>query len=597
MATEKVKTTLEIAVESKQLSSFQSLLKRVFDVEPIARYRREQEKITAELIKQQRASTGHGAPAGGGGGGGTGGAGAGTHRRPPGLSHGGGHGGGAHGGPGWGKLGLAAGVGFVAGHTVGKAPEAAEHITKGEGATMALLRSIPLVGAALSGALEAAEGFADKAIAANQASAGAYGQTGMGSVGEMGMTRFGVSRQELPGMLSSLAQTSGLRGKSLAGIAPEALKLEKLTGISGGAMLGAAGTGISGELGKTESKRLTMETVSTGIEAGIRKARLGTFVQQMASNLEGMRSRGIMVAPGSLTTIVDLVAGTGRKGLQAEAGVHAGTTIQSAVQGAGDRNDFFGALSLQTAMKNGGPGGKKLSPFEAQLALEENPETFAPLILQRIGKMGGSAAAKAMMLRQAMPQLSVRQAYSLAQGTEHGEFGAGKAPIGTEAGEAYLKDQEKGFGGGLAAKQAAMANSQIETGEKTAPDILAMREHEEEMAKMAAPFAAKAGAYTSEKIEHVVTSKDPVHAMIHEGGAMLREAMEAVAPTVEGAKKKVVGAAEDYLGKGEGGLGVDQAHLAKFSDAMKVVTAGLLKLGELLGKIPGMHWAAEHLMD
>jgi hypothetical protein len=320
MATEKHKTVLEIAVEDRLLRRFGDTLKRVFSTEPIERHRRAQESLGKQLEKNKRTAdtaarggaqrdprTGQ-FVAGSGGGSGPGGT---AGRAPPPPRGGGGGGGGQRQPLGFGGTALATGVGFMGGQMIGRGGAGMAAMARGQGATAGALGAIPVAGGFLSAAYQGAEALAGQSIAQGQAQAMTAGQTGMGNVGAMGMAKYGINRQQLPGKLAALAQQSGLRGEDLEAMAPEALRTEALTGISGGAMIGAAGA-AGGDVSPEQAHTMTMDAISAGMDAGFRDAKLGQFIQSIASDIEQMRSRGIMIDAGALPSMQEGASGRGR---------------------------------------------------------------------------------------------------------------------------------------------------------------------------------------------------------------------------------------------------------------------------------------------
>jgi len=184
-----------------------------------------------------------------------------------------------------------------------------------------------------------------------------------------------------------------------------------------------------------------------------------------------------------------------------------------------------------------------MSAFQAQMALEENPEQFMPQILERIGGMGGSTDAKAMALKKFMPNLSMRQAFEMAQGAEQGDLGTkngGGEALGdvqrwakeqgfsfegdkAAQGAAYVAQQEQATQGafGLAGASAGLQNKQIAGGEKAAGGIMRMRGREIGMATQGAEIGTQVADFTSgiiAKYGDALASKDPIGAIFSQLG-------------------------------------------------------------------------------
>lgn len=509
MGDEKIKTALEISVDDRLLRRFSSALKTTFDTAPIEKHKRAQQEVTRELERQrdileqrdsaaekgvQAIRSGSVSTAGrsrdrggrftassrrrdeGGDGGGR------DRQREP-----------------MGFFGTAAatGAGFVAGQAVSGASRGMAGIAGGYGATAGALGAIPLVGPALAAAWGAAEQLADAAISFGQATAGAAGITGLGKFpAQRGLTELGIGRSELPGRMTALGQQSGLRGGELQRLGPGAMTLEALTGIRAGGMASALGTaGGSGSAERTFE--MVNKAITSGMDAGFREGRLGQFVQDIATNIEQMRNRGMRIDPEGMPALVRLLGTRGMESLRAEAGMAAAQGMRAQVSSAGDRGDFYGALALEAVMGDINPETKKrYTPYEASLALEENPEKFIPKILDMIGSMGGDEQGKAMALRQFMPNLSKRQALELARTAQQGGMAAGfdaQSDVPDKAVD-FVKEQRRATEDAFktAAAAAGLEDRRIGEGGKVVGDVLRVRGKETSMAGRAAPIGAGA---------------------------------------------------------------------------------------------------------
>ncbi|MCZ6868116.1 MAG: hypothetical protein O7G84_01270 [Gammaproteobacteria bacterium] len=380
------------------------------------------------------------------------------------------------------------------------------------------LGAIPFVGPALQAAVQAAESLTDIAIGQAQAQASTAGVTGaLGTAGGMRMAGLGLNRTQVTGRMAALAQASGMRGKNLAALGPEALRMQELTGINAGGMAGALGTAGGGQ-NPRQAMKLTEEAIAAGLNAGIREGKLPQFIAAIAANIESMRKQGIQVDPRGLPSLVRQLSKAGPS-LQGAAAVTAAKGGVAAIKGAGKGGGFMDALALQVAMGTTDPEtGKKLTAFQAELALEANPEKFIPLMMDRIGQMGGTDEGKAKLI-QRWQGGSLAQAFDIARGATAGKFAGGPGAASAGAGAAFVNQEEAAQAGGrgLAGQVAAQQNRKIAAGKKISGQMMKVREQEIGMGIGGAKVGAAAAGLVSGAVgrySDALTSNDPIGAVM-----------------------------------------------------------------------------------
>ena len=445
----------------------------------------------------------------------------------------------ARGGGGAARMAVATGIGAYAGTRAGQRSGGGYARLQGgvnragaaaipqEGFIAQALGGIPFVGGFLSGAINAAQGFAGHASAYGAARARAYGQTGLRglTVGRRQATRMGYDVTAATPLLGQFAGAAGLRGQQLTD--PMANAMFRMQGLMGlgpaqtGGFLGAAraGTGRaygiqargpSGILrggalqgGGGDPAQLMQEAVASGMMIGVRDAKLGDFLQQIASFTERERTPGIALSSRGVLTMVRMIGSLGGA-FRGRAGQRAVTGMMGALRGAGDRSSTFSMLAMQAAGFTGRPGG--VSALEAEQRLEESPEMVLPNILRIINRTmgGGTQDARARAIRGLFQEgghrLSVRQARQLSgMGPQdlQRRLAAARGAGGQNAQEllqGVLDDRmAQGAEGrramGTAAQDAALQNQRVSVGQTVLPMVRGLQRVELQMAGSAARMA------------------------------------------------------------------------------------------------------------
>lgn len=242
--------------------------------------------------------------------------------------------------------------------------------------TTSLMKAVPGVGEAAAEIVEGARQYYQMQVAYAGQRAGAFGKTGLG-VGSMDSAsralgeRFGVMPEEVPGLLSSISQQTGLTGRDLQGAAPTALGLGRIAGVDqAGSVVGAAGS-VGGQMNAARATSLMKDTLSAAIVSGFQESRFDQYFQSLATFTEQMRNQGMMMDPESINA---LIRGFGASNAETLRGMGAIGFAQNALGGIqkGMRGRGIAAAILMKA--TGVTEGRNF--FEAQEDLENNPAQY-----------------------------------------------------------------------------------------------------------------------------------------------------------------------------------------------------------------------------
>jgi hypothetical protein len=308
------------------------------------------------------------------------------------------------------------------------------------------------------------------------------------------MQRLGIARPEFVQQMGPLAQQLGMRGEGVPETVANLLGIQRITGIQGGQMAGLVGAaGVAGRAAtQPEASAMIVEAMASGLETGIRKQKLGEYMSEITSHVQSLRRQGILIEPRSIGAFVAGVSKYGTR-FKGEAGVQAAGNILAALRGAGERNDFGAMLVMQTAMEQG------RDPYEAMEALEdpEQMREILPAIVERIQRMSGGQAGKALALSQVMQgRLSKAQAREMISGqVSVAAFADVEATKAIE----YIKEQERvtESSRGVARQEAALRNKQLGVGAGVYGPVKRVEEAELGLAAEIAPPAAAAGEFVA----------------------------------------------------------------------------------------------------
>lgn len=266
-------------------------------------------------------------------------------------------------------------IGHQLGHWMRELPDRLMGSVRGE-LTTSLMKAVPGVGGPAAEVVEGARQYYQMQVAYAGARSDAFGKTGLG-VGSMDRAsralgeRFGIMPEEVPGLLSGIAQQTGLTGSALGGVAPTALGLHRLAGVEqAGSVVGAAGA-VGGQVSAQRGQALMKDTLTTAIVAGFQEARFDQYFQSLAAFTEQMRNQGFMMDPESINA---LVRGFGASNAETLRGMGAMGFAQNALTGLqkGMRGRGIAAAILMKA--TGVTEGRNF--FEAQEDLENNPSKY-----------------------------------------------------------------------------------------------------------------------------------------------------------------------------------------------------------------------------
>lgn len=492
MPDDRYKTTLEIGVDDKEVRRLGETIHRALETEPITRFRRSIEELTAQIVRMnaesQRAAgippSGPGAP------------------RPSGMppipqppQRGPQGPVGAPGGqgqpPGFFRQAAATGAGVMGAQMFQRMGGVAPAMARGQGAVGAAMGAIPIIGPILQAAFGSAQQFAGQYGAFGQQLAPMGGMAGIGGISKAATGKaagLGIAKPQLAQQIGPLAQRMGMRGKGTAETVAQLLGIERVTGIQSGQMaglVGAGGIGAGQGARPKEAIDTIADVISAGLEAGIRKQKLGEFMGEIASNVTALRRQGISVDAKSMA---GFVAGVSKYGasFKGAAGTQAAGNMLSAIRGAGERNDFGAMLVMQTAMEQG------RDPYEAMEALEDpkQAQKILPAMIEKVRRMGGSTEAKALALRQAMQgkltYVQARQAIETEAGGKFEDVDRGRA-------NEFIKEQRQVTqkSRGVVMQEAALTNQRLAIGAEVFAPVKKVEAAELEVAKIVAPEGAK----------------------------------------------------------------------------------------------------------
>ena len=512
MTEQRHKTVLEIAVDDRGVRQLGNSIKATLSTEPVERFNRAIADLLRRLQQVQSAGGAAGAPGGP--------AGRAPGRPPPPPPPRGPAPGGGAGEPAWaGKLlsaiekmpgrtgvgaGVGAGAGVMAGNWLSRAGGMGAATMGGEGVTEHFLGGIPIVGQMMGAAVGAARRYAQEFVGYRQALGATVGATGFdprGGANAGSLGRFGIMPGELPGRFAEIGRTSRMRGAGLEEFGTRAIATERTTCIGAGTighLAGAAGIGAN-ETTPARASSLLENAIKTGMAAGFRIADLGDVLEDIASNTEELRSKGIMVTSESLMSIRAMLGATGRAGLQGAPGSAAAKSMEDVLRGAPERSDFGAALAMRLAMK----GGR--SPFAAMEALEQNASQLIPEFVKAITEMGGTEEGQAFSLRQAMQgRLGYHQARQLVQAGAAGELTpalAAQVAAGRASEYNAAVDAGKAGTGGAAATEAGLAEKRLAYGGTAVGDIQALQVQELELAKLGVKIGTNIADISAKGIE------------------------------------------------------------------------------------------------
>lgn len=364
---------------------------------------------------------------------------------------------------------------------------AAQNAPVREGFLSGMLSGIPYIGPVFGGAASAAQGYYADYVAQQRARASAFGVTGVGRPSQAlrrAGQRYGLGPTELPASMQEFASASGVTGgAALEDRLPFAMRLQHMAGVGMGASgsMMEASSMLGGRNAMREQQR-TEEMLATGLEMGIREARLGEFLQQMAGALNNMHSQGVMIAPESLAGMARGLSGVGRS-FRGAAGTQAALGLTQMTQRLGERESMLDMLAVQDA--GYGQGGQGY--WQSLMRLEENPNEILSSILRRVRGWGGDSeadrGARAATIynsfRQAGGSLSRRQAYELA-GMSQEQLAAFSGPTGADGLATFLEERDEA-GQGVHAAPEAEARYQYQRaglGGRISGDVQRMRRTE-----------------------------------------------------------------------------------------------------------------------
>jgi len=408
-----------------------------------------------------------------------------------------------------------------------------------EGFVGQMLAGVPWIGPIFGGAASAAGGYYSSGVARSRARAGAFGATGLSAsdIGSFG-NPYGLGPTELPQVLAQYAQAAGARGRDEIGMGfGTAADLSNLLGIDYGATGGfqrAMGmTALGGRPGGRDRAGeifAVQDTLASALAAGVEQSQLGQVLENLSSTFEDLQTRGMLIDPSSLNS---LVRGFGALGAEAGfggmAGVRAATGMTESLRGVGQRENLFEMLALQE-----GGYGRGLTYMQARERLEEHPEQVLPLLLRRLRGMGGAQDEEGRMqmlmtgFSSLGTNLSTRQARGLANLSEE-QIARFTQPGGDREFAEYLASQRTQVGGGFGVSEIEAAHEEHRAGigDTIGDDYRRIRSTEMEVVQQLLPPVV-------DLMRQITDVGRSLYDAFHEGGpgGLLRHLASVAAPSV-----------------------------------------------------------------
>lgn len=377
----------------------------------------------------------------------------------------------------------------------------------------------PAIGQLLSAAAQQSVALYQEYAQQQMAQAGVFGRTGLTGGYVSAGAAYGLQPGQMPGLVASFAGTSGLQGDALQAALPQQLALSQLLGVErAGSIVGAAQSAGGAVNNPSE---LMLQAVSEGLAAGIRETRLDQYLQNVSGWVEGVRSQGIDMSPESA---LRMVAGMHSAGLQGEAAVTQARSLSDALASAGSGSGIGHAMAMRAA----GLGSGR-SYFQARLAVERrDPEVMQNLIEQARG-MGGDEESNAMYLQRIVREIGGTLTGENALGMIRNGFDANLFP-GTSQADAALADRHTAAGGvfGAGQQMARIASQRHAVGEQVSSTAVDLLNRDIQMLSRVLPMVVPVLDKFNEVIGDIIDRFARVNAARESGGdrAAMRVAAE-----------------------------------------------------------------------
>lgn len=281
--------------------------------------------------------------------------------------------------------------------------------------TGGLMGALPLVGPAASGALAGVQGFYQDYTQAQGALAKQFGQSGITNPNPDDFTQWGMGPQEAAGAVGQMAQRSGRSGESLREIIRPQLQLQNLLGVQNGANIVGAQESRGGQAGNAQ--RLMMDAVSTGLEAGIRTAKLDQYLGNISSWVEQVRTQGIDFSADSALALSRGFSVMG-KSFTGEAGLKRAQGVADALSRAADQSGIGTGLAFEAARRVAGSNASIEDLIDLQ---EKRDERFVQTFLGLARNvMGGDILGIRGLLKSAGVDMTIEQLRDVKNGSLEG---------------------------------------------------------------------------------------------------------------------------------------------------------------------------------
>ena len=403
MADNRIKTTIELKVDDRDVRNLNKTVSRAFDEKSVKDFERAVERSSRAMAVLATASTraakanytamgvGIGRGGGGGSGGGPGGVGGGggdTRELIASIreltaamrANGPGGGGKEKGESFFSRTGSTA-IGTYLGNRTSQVGGLVGGSVGGSGMTAGIAGAIPLLGSAISGAINGIRSIYGEFVQQQAAESGSVGATGRGLGGFQDPAQaWGLDASQAPGVMAEFSQQSQLTGRALTDrFATKALEYKMLGGIGNASSIVGAANTSGGAVANPE--KLMAQAISAGMRAGIKDSKLSDYMGQVAGWAEQTRAGGFNIAPES---VLQMIEGYSKVGLRGESAIRNALSASAAIRGMGKGSSSSDMMAL-TAVGY----GQGTSYYDARKMLEKSPEKVMPQILKMMGQ-GGS---------------------------------------------------------------------------------------------------------------------------------------------------------------------------------------------------------------
>lgn len=449
------------------------------------------------------------------------------------------------------------------------------------------MSGIPIIGPALGAIVSAIQQFSAYRSAMDATYSQGYGRTGLSQMSPHARAAFadiGVSEDQAAGQIGSLSSAGKLGGRELDSILPYAARLQGEGGVDlgqTGALLGGARTGTNASQSEQDMHELLEDAVDSGMQSGLRHQQIGEYLERMGGTLHELRSRGFMVDPRSLTALTRFNA---QSGLTGDRAVNAAISMSA---GVGKANRGTGLLS-QLSMEVAGLGQGR-TQAQATRYLQTHQGEVTQGVIQRFRDSPGSVEDRALAMVNAFAgtyDISQEDAENLIRGGRlDGNLDTSRGAVHDRVAGSLLASRRAAGSTRVGARaDAGLQNERIGVGSEVAGVQRQLTHAELHLARMGAHRIAPLAERGVEFINHEVNDLDrrgfsgyAEHVANRVVAAGARPAVEA-GERVEGQALTGVGEAAGAAQHAIEGAGLPPAVTAALVDLVRQMGASLTQM-------------------